>query len=193
MPPLRSCTSPFCPLSHDPCKSRQGPCLRSISHPPAARPRLPLYHRSLALQAPANSRPLFVWQTSPRSRPPSLGSPKAKRVAQAARKVGVFSDSDNVNGPPATFHAVQEEQLSCQGKKPCHADRISFLTHVLKSQVNRSRSIGTLHPGLPLVEAGGLEFFLKGGGSCGSGRRGPQPGRRSFRLVRGRPGLRGVR
>jgi len=27
-------------------------------------------------------------------------------------------------------------------------------------------------PGLPLVEAGGLEFFLKGGGSCGAGRRG---------------------
>ena len=59
---------------------------------------------------------------------------------------GFFSDSDNVNYPPATFHAVQEEQSSCQGKKPCHADRISFLAHVLQSRVNRSRSIGTLHP-----------------------------------------------
>jgi len=159
---------PVCLLGHAPCVNRQRSRPRSISRPPAARQRLPHYlgHSicsdwqlsrppSIGRLRRAPIRPL--WAPRRRSRNAKRG---AQRVAQAARKVRVFSDSGNDNGPPATFHAVQEAQSSCQGKKPCHADRISFLAHVLKSQVNRSR-IYLPNPAAPvLLRAAGSGFVF---------------------------------
>ncbi len=155
---------PGCPFGHEPCVNRQRSRPRSISRPPTARQRLPhSFGHSICSD----------WQLS---RPPSIGrlrrapvrplwaprrrSRNAKRVAQAARKEVFFFYSDNVNCPPATFHAVQEEQSSCQGKTPCHVDRRSFLAHLLKSRVNRSR-IYLPDPAAPvLLRAAGSGFVF---------------------------------
>jgi len=121
---------------HEPQRSRP----RSISRPHHARQRLP---HSIGHSICSD------WQLS---RPPSIGrlrrapvrplwAPQKSEAERAARSASCSKG----NCPPATFHAVQEEQSSCQGKTPCHADRMSFLAHVLNSRVNRSRIIGTLH------------------------------------------------
>ncbi len=115
---------PVCLLGHAPCVNRQGSCPRSISRPHHARQRLPhSIGHSFCRDRQTSRPPSFgrlrrapvrpLWAPREKKRNAKRG---AKRVAQAARKVNGILDRDNF--PPATFHAVQEEQSSCQERNP---------------------------------------------------------------------------